>query len=193
MARIQLLLAASCVAGLAACTPGDFTATTPVKPVASAPAVNPLQAVGSALQVRAEVADAQAGVWAADAQLTGIRGFAIDGAGVNSANDSSWVYTYRSASLKATATFTASPAGLKGPTPGPDAPLAQAVGTITLDSNDAVLRYKTIAKAKTLDRFNVSLQTSGGSSSWQVIVVDALGKTQEQGSVNASTGNVSIS
>jgi hypothetical protein len=192
MRRIHWLLAATCVAGLAACTP-DMLSTTPPTSGPSAPAVNPLQAVGSALQVQSEVVDGQAKVWASDAQLTGIQGFAIDGAGVNSANDSRWVYTYRSPSKKATATFTASPAGVNGPTSGADNPQAKAVGTISLDSNDAVLRYKTIARAKTLDRFNVTLQTTGTAPTWQVTVVDELGKAQETGTVNASTGNVSIS
>jgi hypothetical protein len=191
MRRILGLLAVIGVAGLAACTPGALSPTTP-SPAASSPAVNPLLAVGSALQVRQELVDAQAKTWSADAQLIGIQGSAIDGAGVNSANDAQWVYTYRSSTKKATATFAASAAGLKGPTLGPDNPTAPVVGTVTYDSDQAVLRYKTIAKAKTLDRFNVSLNLSGGTPTWQVVVVDELGKAQETGTVNASTGNVSI-
>jgi hypothetical protein len=192
MGRIHWLLAATCVVSVAACTPDALTTTPTPTGSPSAPVVNPLDAVGSALQVRSEVVDAQAKSWASDAQLIGIQGFAIDGAGVNSANDSRWVYTYRSAKKKATASFAASPAGLKGPTEGADNPTAPALGTINLDTNDAVLRYKTIAKAKTLDRFNVTLQNASGTPTWQVTVVDELGKAQESGTVNASTGNVSI-
>lgn len=192
MRRIMLGLAIIGGLGVAACTPGALTSTLPT-PAASSPASNPLLAVGSALQVQQELVDSQAKSWAGDAQLIGIQGSGIDGAGVNSANDALWTYTYRSAAKKETAVFTASPAGLKGPVQGPDAPSATPIGTITYDTDQAVLRYKTIAKAKTLDRFNLTLSVTGGTPTWQVVVVDELGKAQETGTVNASTGNVSIS
>lgn len=191
----KTLITVGLLLSVAGCTDFDGTlggTLTPPSPPSSGG--NTLLATGTADQVRQELVDSKARSWASDAELIGLQGVRIDGAGVNSANDSRWVYTFRSAEKGATVTFTAMPSGLTGPTAGSNRPGAKAIGRLAYDSDDAVLRYITTSKAKGLDRFDLTLQLNdAGTPTWQITVVDDFGKAQEQGSVNASTGTVTLS
>lgn len=192
----KTLITVSLLVGVAGCTDLDGTLGGVLNPPSgpSSPSGSSLLATGTADQVRQELVDAKARDWAEDAELIGLQGVRIDGTGVNSANDSRWTYTFRSADLGETVSFTATPLGVSGPTRTSPRPGAKAIGRLTYDSDDAVLRYITTARAKGLDRFDLSLHlTDAGTPTWQITVVDDFGRTQEQGSVNASTGTVTLS
>ncbi|MBC7541825.1 MAG: hypothetical protein H7338_03760 [Candidatus Sericytochromatia bacterium] len=193
MRRLSSVVAIAALISTVGCTADQLGALVPTgttRPPVST--TSPQSAVGSALQVRSDAIEAQAKSWNRDAELVRIQGSAINGDGVNFTDGAKWVYTYRSATAAKTVTFTANAQGSFGPTSVADVPGAPAIGKTVFDSDQAVQRYKTSIKDKTLDRFNLTLMVSDGVPTWQILALDSFGTGQGSGAVNASNGAVTV-